>query len=127
MRGIDAEVFEKLRPFVTVLPDATAINVNTAPVEVLMSLGPALDRATANIIVETRKVRPFRSIAELQALPMLLGRPLVAEGLTVSSDFFSLEMDVTSGQSTLAARTLLGRNGGDTVKPLSRDKGFFND
>lgn len=127
VRGIDAEVFEKLRPFVTVLPDATAINVNTAPVEVLMSLGPALDRATANIIVETRKVRPFRSIAELQALPMLLGRPLVAEGLTVSSDFFSLEMDVTSGQSTLAARTLLGRNGGDTVKPLSRDKGFFND
>ena len=127
VRGIDAEVFKKLRPFVTVLPDATAINVNTAPVEVLMSLGPALDRATANMIVETRKVRPFRSIAEMRALPMLLGRPLVSAGLTVSSDFFILEMDVTSGQSTLAARTLLGRNEGDNVKLLSRDKGFFDD
>ena len=125
VRGIDTEVFEKLRPFVTVLPVATAINVNTAPLEILMSLGPALDRATANMIVETRKVRPFRSIAELRALPMLLGRPLVAQGLTVASDFFRLEMDVTSGQSTLAARTLLGRNEGDNVKLLSRDKGFF--
>lgn len=125
VRGIDTEVFEKLRPFVTVLPVATAINVNTAPLEILMSLGPALDRATANMIVETRKVRPFRSIAELRALPMLLGRPLVSQGLTVSSDFFRLEMDVTSGQSTLAARTLLGRNEGDNVKLLSRDKGFF--
>lgn len=125
VRGIDTEVFEKLRPFVTVLPVATAINVNTAPLEILMSLGPALDRATANMIVETRKVRPFRSIAELRALPMLLGRPLVSQGLTVASDFFRLEMDVTSGQSTLAARTLLGRNEGDNVKLLSRDKGFF--
>ena len=125
VRGIEPEVFEKLRPFVTLLPDATAINVNTAPIEVLMSLGPALDRATATMIVETRKVRPFRNIAELQALPMLLGRPLVSEGLTVGSDFFILEMDVTSGQSTLAARTLLGRNQGDDVQLLSRDKGFF--
>ena len=127
VRGVDGEVFDKLRPFITVLPEATAINVNTAPVEVLMSLGPALDRATATMIIEARKVRPFRSIAELRALPMLLGRPLVSEGLTVGSDYFILEMDVTSGQSSLAARTLLGRNAGDNVRLLSRDKGFFDD
>ena len=127
VRGVDDEVFEKLRPFITVLPDATAVNVNTAPLEILMSLGPALDRATATMIVEARKVRPFRSIAEFRALPMLLGRPLVSAGLTVSSDFFTLEMDVTSGQSSLAARTLLGRSEGDNVKLLSRDKGFFDD
>ena len=127
VRGVDGEVFDKLRPFITVLPDATAVNVNTAPVEILMSLGPALDRATANMIVEARKVRPFRSIAEFRALPMLLGRPLVSEGLTVGSDFFTLEMDVASGQSSLAARTLLGRSEGDNVRLLSRDKGFFDD
>ncbi len=127
VRGVDGEVFEKLRPFITVLPDATAVNVNTAPLEILMSLGPALDRATATMIVEARKVRPFRNIAEFRALPMLLGRPLVSAGLTVSSDFFTLEMDVTSGQSSLAARTLLGRSEGDNVRLLSRDKGFFDD
>ena len=127
VRGVDGEVFEKLRPFITVLPDATAVNVNTAPLEILMSLGPALDRATATMIVEARKVRPFRNIAEFRALPMLLGRPLVSAGLTVRSDFFTLEMDVTSGQSSLAARTLLGRSEGDNVRLLSRDKGFFDD
>lgn len=125
VRGVDDEVFEKLRPFITVLPAATAINVNTAPLEVLMSLGPALDRATANMIIAARKVRPLRSVAEFRALPMLLGRPLVSQGLTVSSDFFSLEMDITSGLSSFAARTLLERNEGDNVQVLSRDKGFF--
>ena len=127
VRGIDAEVFAKLRPFVTVLPDVTAINVNTAPVEILMSLAPAMDRATANMVVEARKVRPFRTVAEFRALPMLLGRPLVSQGLSVGSDFFTLEMDVASGQSTLAARALLARRDGDNVMLLRRDKGFFND
>jgi len=127
VRGVDDKVFAKLRPFVTVLPDVTAINVNTAPVEVLMSLGPAMDRATADMIVEARKVRAFRSVAEFRALPMLLGRPLVSQGLTVGTDFFTLEMDVTSGQSMLAARALLARRDGDNVMLVSRDKGFFDD
>ncbi len=127
VRGIDDEVFEKLRPFVTILPDVTSINVNTASVEVLMSLAPAIDRSTANLIVEARKVRPFRTIAEFRAMPMLLGRPLVSQGLTVSTDFFRLDMDVTCGQSVLAARALLSRRDGDNVMLVSRDKGFFDD
>ncbi len=127
VRGIDDEVFEKLRPFVTVLPDVTSVNVNTASVEVLMSLAPAIDRSTANLIVEARKVRPFRTIGEFRAMPMLVGRPLVAQGLTVATDFFKLDMEVTCGQSVLAARALLSRRDGDNVMLVSRDKGFFDD
>ena len=127
VRGIDDEVFAKLRPFVTVLPDVTAINVNTAPLEILMSLGPGMDRATANMVVEARKVRPFRTVAEFRELPMLLGRPLVSQGLAVGSDFFTLEMDVASGQLAVVARALLARRDGDNVLLLRRDKGFFDD
>ncbi len=127
IRGIDDKVFAKLKPFVTVLPGATPINVNTAPAEILMSLSPAMDRATADLVIEARKVRPFRSIAEFRALPMLLGRPLVSQGLTVSSEYFKLEMDVTSGQTVLAARALLARRDGDNVTLVSRDKGFFDE
>ena len=127
VRGIDDEVFAKLRPFVTVLPDVTAINVNTAPLEILMSLGPGMDRATANMVVEARKIRPFRTVAEFRELPMLLGRPLVSQGLAVGSDFFTLEMDVASGQLAVVARALLARRDGDNVLLLRRDKGFFDD
>lgn len=127
VRGVNDEVFTKLARFVTLLPEPTAINVNTAAPEVLMSLSPALDRATANMIVEARKVRPFRSVEEFRALPMLIGRPLVSEGLTVGSDFFTLQMEVESGLSTLAARALLARRGADNVSLVTRDKGFFND
>jgi type II secretory pathway component PulK len=105
----------------------TPINVNTAPLEVLMSLSPAFDRSTVEMIEQTRRVRPLRSVAELLALPMIAGRPVVSEGLAVNSQYFSLRMQVRSGDSLFTARALLARPGGDAVTVLSRDKGWFDE
>jgi general secretion pathway protein K len=38
IKGFDAEAVKKIRPFVTALPEATPVNVNTAPPEVLAAL-----------------------------------------------------------------------------------------
>jgi general secretion pathway protein K len=52
VRGVTPEVFEKLRPFVTVLSSGK-VNLNTAPREVLMSLSAGLDAADAGAIDNT--------------------------------------------------------------------------
>ena len=127
VRGVDAATYDKLRRFVTVLPGQTAINVNTAPVEILMSLAPAIDRTTADLIVHARTAQPFRAVAEFLALPLLVGRPVVAEGLATSTDYFALDMNVASGNSEWSARTLLSRQGGNDVAVLAREQGFFDE
>ena len=52
VRGVTPEVFEKLRPFVTVISSGK-VNLNTAPREVLMSLSAGLDAADAGAIDNT--------------------------------------------------------------------------
>ena len=67
------EVFEKLRPFITV-HSSGKVNINTAPVQVLMALSAGQDAAeageitesVANEIVEYRKDTPFQKIEEIR-------------------------------------------------------------
>lgn len=69
VRGVTPELFETLRPFVTI-HGSGKVNINTAPKEVLMALsagkdasdvGP-IDEAAANQIVEYRAEHPFTSL-----------------------------------------------------------------
>lgn len=74
VRGVTAEVFEKLRPYVTV-HSTGRVNVNTAPKEVLMALSAGqgettmgeIDEATADALIASRQDKPFRSAATLKA------------------------------------------------------------
>ncbi|MGE5248178.1 MAG: type II secretion system minor pseudopilin GspK [Verrucomicrobiota bacterium] len=67
VRGFSKEVFEKVRPFVTVTSSGK-VNINTAPKEVLMSLsageisagGGAIDESAANQLIAYRLEHPFR-------------------------------------------------------------------
>ena len=127
VRGVTAEVFDKLAPYLTVLPDFTAINVNTAPVEVLMSLGPGIDRTAAEMIVNARDTQAFQSLADFLAVPVLAGRPLTSIGLATSSAYFALDMDVSAGRSALLARSVLGRSQPQTVQLVNRAKGFLDE
>lgn len=73
VRGVTLEVFEKLRPFVTVYSSGK-INLNTAPKQILMALSAGQDaadageitEATAEEIIGYRKEKPFRKIEEVR-------------------------------------------------------------
>ncbi|MEM7540229.1 MAG: type II secretion system minor pseudopilin GspK [Pseudomonadota bacterium] len=101
VRGITEEIYERLRPFVTVLPITTAINVNTAPIEILMSLGPGIDEITAEQIVNAREAQPYLSIGEFTNHPALFGRPLLGIGVTVDTQFLVLNSTSRAGPSNL--------------------------
>jgi general secretion pathway protein K len=70
IKGIDSKTYEKLLPYVTVYgvrgePNDARININTAPVPVIMSLDPGITKELAERVVEYRKLNPFKAPGEL--------------------------------------------------------------
>ena len=68
VKGGSREVLERLRDVLTVVGDSR-ININAAPKPVIESLSEQMDAALAQMIVQRRQVRPFRSVAELKDVP----------------------------------------------------------
>ena len=127
VRGVTPEVYARLRPFVTALPDHADVNINSAPAEVLMSLAPELDRRVADLIIAARDVQAFRSTAALLAMPMLAMTSIDPVGIGVGSDFFTATTVVTSGPIVEHSRTLIGRARNGHSQIVSRHRGYFDD
>lgn len=112
--GIDAESLRRLRPFITLLPAATPVNLNTAPREVIAAAVDKLDLATAERLVQTRVRSPFRSIDEAQAeLPT--GITLDRERVGVGSSFFFVTGRLRLGERVLNQRSLVQRQGTNVI------------
>jgi general secretion pathway protein K len=78
VRGVTREVYDKLRPFVTV-HSSGLVNINTAPKEVLMSLSAGsfaeaagfIDEAAADEIIARRSRHPFETVDDLRNVSAL--------------------------------------------------------
>ena len=117
--GLSADTLRTLSPFVTLLPGPTPVNLNTAPVEVLVASVEGLTPAQARQMTQSRAVTPIGTL--MDAL-QLVNNPDVkfdAAMHSVASRFFSVTGQLRLGQSTLQERSVLQRDGLD-VKVLSR-------
>jgi len=109
VRGSDAAALSRLRPFVSAIEAPAAVNVNTAPPEVLSALVPGLDRAGALALVDKRTQTPFVSVFDFRAR---LARPdlLFDESLVdVKSAWFEVSIEARQGETLARARALLRR------------------
>jgi general secretion pathway protein K len=100
----------RARPFVAALDASTAVNVNTAPAEVLAAAVGGLDAAGAALLVASREKTPFASVADFKAR---LPRPdLLTDdaSLTVRSDWFEVSIEARQGETLARARALLKRS-----------------
>jgi general secretion pathway protein K len=70
VRGFTPEVLAQVGPFIAVFGSA-AVNLNTAPVEVLMAADPLIDRGRAEEIVTRRSEAPFIQTADINSVPGL--------------------------------------------------------
>lgn len=105
--GLDAGTLERLRPYLTILPDATQVNVNTAPKEVIAAVIDGLDLARAARIVQTRQRSPFRSTDELRAV---LGAGNWNFGrIAIKSDYFEIRGRLRLDDNVIEQRYLVHR------------------
>jgi general secretion pathway protein K len=118
--GLDAESVQRMTPYVTLLPMRTAVNVNTAPKEVLIAAIDGLDLGTAERLVQTRQRNPFKSVEDIKAqLPVTTANTLAPQRANVMSNFFEVRGRLRLEDRVLEESSLVERRGLDIV-PLSR-------
>jgi general secretion pathway protein K len=108
----------RLLPFLSALDGTTAVNVNTAPPEVLAAVVGGLDATGAAALVASRAQAPFANLADFRAR---LPRPdLVVDEtlLDVRSDWFEVSIEARHGDTLARARALLRRSPGPNTWPL---------
>ncbi|UXY14359.1 type II secretion system minor pseudopilin GspK [Chitiniphilus purpureus] len=112
LRGFDAETLARIAPYVTVLPQKTAVNVNFAEPEVLAAVLPALSLSEARAVVAARAGRFFETMEAFQAvLPESKRGELGLELVSVESRYFVNEVEVRFGRVNSRFAALLERNG----------------
>jgi type II secretory pathway component PulK len=121
VKGMTPEILERLAPFVVCLPNATPLNVNTAPKEVLMSLGPAVSSSTAATLIRARETQPFVTMEAFRKHPLLQYAQLEDSDLSLESDFFELKTTVRSPRFEHTTLSLLARDQ-NKVRRLGRQQ-----
>ncbi|MDT7837595.1 type II secretion system minor pseudopilin GspK [Aquabacterium sp. OR-4] len=108
--GVDAESLRRLAPLVTLLPEVTPVNLNTAPREVLAAVIPGLDLGGADRLVQARQRRAFHDVAE--AAQQLGGQiTLPAGDVEVKSQYFEVTGRMRLAERVLEEVSLVRRNG----------------
>jgi general secretion pathway protein K len=124
VKGFTADIFQKLAPYVTALPVRTAINVNTAPKEVLMALASGITDSDAQELVDARGDKGFANLGDFLQQQALAGRGIKQDGLSVASDFFLLDAATQFGRGRTHLYSVMARNATGVVT-ISRGQGAF--
>jgi general secretion pathway protein K len=112
VKDMDRNTLAMLRPFVTVLPTRTPINVNTASPEILVALVPGLSSEEAYSMVAKRERTYYRNITDFQqALPS--GTTAPASGISVSSQYFLVQARASNERLSIGNQALYRRVGAD--------------
>lgn len=118
--GLSPDVVKRLKPFVTLLPQKTPVNLNTAPREVIAALFEGMDLGSAERIVRDRINQPLKSQSDIQRyLPQ--GVPPDESRAGVASAYFFITGTLRLDERVLQERSLVWRNGLE-MRVVSRER-----
>jgi general secretion pathway protein K len=109
LEGISAAAIEQLRPFVTVLPQPTPVNANTAPAEVLAARFENLTLADARRLVASRDRAIFKDRTDVLGRIGELKLQASEAEISVATRFFYVVGTVSYRRARLHAEALLRR------------------
>ena len=118
--GVSPELLQQMAPYVTLVPDRTAINLNTASAQVIAASVPELDMASAERLVNARAASHLRSVADAAKLLDVEGSLNEAD-FSVQSRFFEVQGRLRVEHNVVNERSLVQRNG-SLVTTLWRER-----
>lgn len=106
--GVDPRLIARIEPYVSLLPERTTVNLNTASAEVIWASTDDLDWARANQLVQLRDASPFKS---LNAAAAAIGLSGVFNSAThsVTTSYFEARGRLRLGDNVLSQRSLIQR------------------
>jgi len=115
VRGFTPEIVEKLRPWITALPQPTEINVNTASKEVLGALFYALTAPAA--IEQIVAQRPYKSMEEIRAKNpgLAAGDNKTIPFYGAKSSYFEVTVETRFGRYQRTTQALIQRGADDST------------
>lgn len=125
VQGFNGADVVALRDYVNVIPAHTAINVNTAPAQVMMALLP---RMNPDIYNQLDQARPFETMQQFYTLlagimgetSQSLQQQLPVEFLSIGTDYFELLADAELAGVRVAYTSLIYRAGGAAPRIVQR-------
>jgi len=119
--GVSPGTIAQLRPYVTVLPEFTKVNLNTAPAPVLRAVVPELDMAAAQQLVQKRDNKPWETLDEFNSAAGLTAKPPDAEMVAIQTRFFEVRGTLELEGQPLHEIALMQRDG-PRVKMVRRQR-----
>jgi general secretion pathway protein K len=119
--GVDPAALEKLRPYVTLLPARTPVNLNTASKEVIAAIIEQGDLAKAERIVRSRERNPLGKLDEATAL-LGDGVTLDANRASVTSRYFEVYGALRLENRLFEERSLVERRDDLQVIAIRRER-----
>lgn len=108
VRGVSAQLYREMLPNITVLPEITPININTAPKIVLMSLGNGLNEAQVEEVIRARGEKGITTMEKAAALLQKLDLP--RDQITIESTYYLSVATVSSEDLNLTTYAIIKRS-----------------
>jgi general secretion pathway protein K len=121
--GVSSTSIKALEPYITILPQNTPVNLNTASALVIYASIAELDLAQAVRWVSQRGQAPLNNIQDVAKQFNLSSSSLNTNDVSVSSNFFEVDGRLRMGDWVIEERSLVQRTGPD-VKVLWRYRRF---
>lgn len=107
IKDISASRYLALEPYISALPEITAININTASKEVLASLGNGLNEAQISELIMARGDQGISDLKNINELLKKLDLPI--EQITLESQYFLSIAKASSNEFDLTVYTVFKR------------------
>lgn len=108
IKDVSAPAYIALEPFITALPESTSININTAPKQILMSLGDGLSDAQANELITARGEDGITELKEINELLKKFNIP--SDQITIESQYYLSVAYAKNDEFSLVVYSLLKRS-----------------
>lgn len=118
-------VLQRIRPLLTALPENTAVNVNTAPVDVLRAVFLGMSASQASAFVAARAETPLKSNVDMRNLLTRIGVTQSGEtSMTdVKSNYFIARSEVRFGESLYVGQSVIKRTATAAVSQAAGSSG----